>query len=41
MSGLLLAHQLTPLPPVIETLILIWSDSEGEEWVNLIAYLPF
>jgi hypothetical protein len=29
------------LPPVIETLILIWSDSEGEEWVNLIAYLPF
>jgi hypothetical protein len=41
MYGLLLAHQSKPIAPVIESLLLIWSESEADEWIGRIAYLPF
>ncbi len=34
MSGLLLAHQRTPVSAIIESLLLIWSASEAEEWAG-------
>ena len=40
MAGLLLAHQRTPLAPIIEDLHLIWASSEAEEWVNRVEFLP-
>lgn len=40
MSGLLLVHQLTPLAPVIDSLVLIWVASEAEEWLNQVWFLP-
>jgi hypothetical protein len=40
MNGLLLVHQLSPLAAVIENLVLIWSASEAEEWVNQGCFLP-
>jgi predicted nuclease of predicted toxin-antitoxin system len=40
MHGLLLVHQLSPLAAVIENLVLIWSASEAEEWVNQVCFLP-
>jgi hypothetical protein len=40
LNGLLLAHQLSPLAAVIENLVLIWSASEAEEWVNQVWFLP-
>jgi hypothetical protein len=40
MAGLLLSAQLAPVAPVIESLVLIWSASEAEEWQGVVAYLP-
>ena len=40
MSGLVMVHQMDPIEPSIESLILIWSASDAEEWHNLICYLP-
>lgn len=40
LHGLLLVHQRSPLGPVIEDLVLIWSASEAEEWVGQVRYLP-
>ena len=40
MGGLLLVPQRAPLGPVIESLLLIWSDSEAEEWENQVLFLP-
>jgi hypothetical protein len=40
MNGLLLVHQLSPAAAVIENLVLIWSASEAEEWVNQVRFLP-
>lgn len=40
MNGLLLVHQKTALAPIIDDIILIWSSSEGEEWVNEVRFLP-
>jgi hypothetical protein len=40
LSGLLMVHQRDPIGPVIDSLILIWSASEGEEWQGQIRFLP-
>jgi hypothetical protein len=40
MNGLFLVHQRTPLGPVIEDLVLIWADSEAEEWTQQVRFLP-
>lgn len=39
-SGLLLAPQNRATREIAESIILIWSASQGEEWANRIAYLP-
>lgn len=40
MTGLLLVHQRTPPRQAIEDLVLIWSDSEAEEWAQQVRFLP-
>jgi hypothetical protein len=40
MSGLLMVQQNQPIAAVIESLLLIWSASEAEEWRNQIRFLP-
>jgi predicted nuclease of predicted toxin-antitoxin system len=40
MHGLLLVHQRDALAPTIESLILIWSASEADEWIGLVEHLP-
>jgi hypothetical protein len=39
-AGLLMVRQLDPIPPTIDSLILIWSASEAEEWMDQVAFLP-
>jgi hypothetical protein len=39
-SGVLIVSRKTPLETVIEELILIWSVTLPEEWVNRIAKVP-
>jgi hypothetical protein len=38
--GLLMVQQTLPIAPMIESLVLIWSDSELEEWEDQVVYLP-
>lgn len=38
--GVLVVPQHFPISSAIEELILIWSVTEAEEWVNRICYLP-
>lgn len=40
MPGLLMARQTDPVGPIIESLLLIWSASEVEEWSGLVQFLP-
>jgi hypothetical protein len=40
MNGLFLAHQRTAVSPIIDSLILIWTASETEEWVGRVEFLP-
>ena len=40
MRGLLLIKQTDPIGPPIDSLFLIWSASEAEEWINRVIYLP-
>ncbi len=40
MHGLLLVHQGDAIAPTIESLILIWTASEAEEWIGLVEHLP-
>jgi predicted nuclease of predicted toxin-antitoxin system len=40
MNGLILAHQRTPVSPIIECLLLIWAASEAEEWSGQVEFLP-
>lgn len=40
MTGLLMVRQRTAIAPVIESLVLIWSASEAEEWHGRVAFLP-
>jgi hypothetical protein len=39
--GLFMVQQTLPIKPVIESIVLIWSASELEEWKDQIVYLPF
>ncbi len=39
-NGLLLVHQSSSLGLVIESLILIWSASDAEEWGGQVRFLP-
>lgn len=38
---LLVIPQHAPVRSVAETLILIWADNRPEEWMNLVAKIPF
>jgi hypothetical protein len=40
MNGLLLVHQRDPISPIIDSLVLIWSASQAEEWVGRVEFLP-
>lgn len=40
MSGLFLVHQQNSARLAIEDLVLIWADSEAEEWEQQIRFLP-
>ena len=40
MSGLLMVPQSSPVSDVIESLVLIWSVSESEDWRDQIVFLP-
>jgi Domain of unknown function (DUF5615) len=40
LSGLLMVQQRGAIAPVIESLVLIWSASEFEEWQGQVVYLP-
>ena len=39
-AGLLIVPQHLPYAIVVEELLLIWTASGAEEWINRIAYLP-
>ena len=39
-AGLLIVPQHLPYAIVVDELLLIWTASEAEEWMNRIAYLP-
>ena len=40
-AGLLIVSQKLDLGGSIEQILLVWSASEAEEWINRIGYLPF
>jgi hypothetical protein len=40
MHGLFMVQQTQPISAVIESLVLIWSASEAEEWQNQVRFLP-
>jgi hypothetical protein len=40
MRGLFMVRQTEPIGPVIDSLVLIWSASEAEEWENQVRFLP-
>jgi hypothetical protein len=40
LAGRLLVRQTHPIAPLIDSLVLIWSASEAEEWQNQIRFLP-
>ncbi len=39
-SGVFMVQQTLPIGPVIEDLVLIWSASEFEEWIDQVVFLP-
>jgi hypothetical protein len=39
-SGVVIASQSLPIGLVVEELLLIWSASDSEEWINRIVHLP-
>ena len=40
MRGLLMVNQFQPIGPVIDSLVLIWSASEAENWKDQVLFLP-
>lgn len=40
MRGLFVVQQDSPIGPIIENLILIWSATDADEWIGQIRYLP-
>jgi hypothetical protein len=41
MPELLMVQQSEPIGPVIDSMVLIWSASEAEEWAGQVRFLPF
>jgi len=39
-AGVLMVRQSDPIGPAIDSLVLIWSASEAEEWIGQVAFLP-
>ena len=39
-AGLLMVRQTEAVAAVIDSLVLVWSSSEAEEWQGLVVYLP-
>jgi len=39
--GLFMVQQALPIRAVIDSLVLVWSTSELEEWKDQVVYLPF
>jgi predicted nuclease of predicted toxin-antitoxin system len=40
-SGVFIVPQQTAIGEIIESLLLVWTASQAEEWRNQIVYLPF
>ena len=40
LTGLLMIEQTDPLRPIIDSIVLIWSASEAEEWHGQVNFLP-
>lgn len=40
LPGLFMTRQTGPVAPLIDSLVLIWSASEAEEWQGQIVFLP-
>jgi hypothetical protein len=40
LADLLMVRQTQPIGPVIDSLVLIWSASEAEEWQGQVHFLP-
>ena len=38
--GVILLREATPISTVVEELVLIWSASEAEEWVDRLVWIP-
>lgn len=39
-AGLFMVRQRDPIEPVIDSLVLIWSASDAEEWHEQVVFLP-
>jgi hypothetical protein len=39
-AGLLMVRRTHPIGPIIDSLVLIWSASEAEEWRDQVRFLP-
>lgn len=39
-SGLLMVKQTSPVGPIIDSLLMIWSSSSASEWREVVAFLP-
>ena len=40
MAGLLMVPQTKPIKSIIDSIVLIWSSCESEEWNGSVTYLP-
>lgn len=38
--GLFMVQQTLPIGPVIDNLVLIWSETESDQWKNQVVFLP-
>jgi len=38
--GIILLREATPIPAAVEELLLIWTASEAEEWINRLVWIP-
>ncbi len=41
MAGLLLIRQGDPMGDILDSLVLVWSATQAEEWTGVMAFLPF
>ena len=39
-SGLLIVPQAAPVADIIESILLIWTASDADEWADRVAWLP-